>query len=98
MVRCLSEGTPPRNCRDFLGTGNDRQPLGSLGCGDNLVEAPLPTERDFVEKTKSGYGHGDGTGIQLLVLGEIDLEGANLFPAQSCRGLAEVACKLRDMV
>ena len=45
--------------QDLLRTENDRQLPGSFGGRDNLVEVPLPTERDFVEKTNSGYAAGD---------------------------------------
>jgi hypothetical protein len=42
-------------------------------------------KRDFVEEAKSGYGDEDGTGSQLLFVGQVDLVRANLLRSQYFR-------------
>jgi hypothetical protein len=53
---------------------------------------------DFVEKTQGGYGDEDGTGSQLLFVGQVDLVRTNLLRAQYFRCFTEMACEQRDLL
>jgi hypothetical protein len=57
----------------LLGTQDNRQLLGSLGRRVDVLQTPIPMECHFVKKTQSGHGDENGTGSQLLFVGQIDL-------------------------
>src|SRR5437867_2106732 len=83
---------------NFLRAQNDGQLLGFLGCRDDLIEGPLPFERDLVEKSQGGDGNEDGTWRQLLFVGEVDLIGPDILGSQILRGFVEVACEQRNLL
>ena len=45
--------------QDFFGAQDNRQLLGRLCCWNNVIQAPILTKGDFVEKTKRRYGDAD---------------------------------------
>jgi hypothetical protein len=65
--------------QDLLWAENDGQFLGLLGCWDDLIERPLPFQRDFVEKAQSGDRDENGASGQFLFVSEVDLIGADLL-------------------
>ena len=52
---------------------------------------PVLLERDLVEKAQRGDGDEDGTGRQLLFVGQVHLVGADVLRAQLFRRFVEVA-------
>ena len=50
--------------------------------GDDLVDAPTPSERDLVEKADGGHRDQYRTGRELLLLAEMELIGPNISRAQ----------------
>ena len=69
-----------------------------LGRRDDVFETPIPMKCDFVKETQGGYGDEDGTGRELLFVGQVDLVRANLLRAEYFRRLIEMACKQRDLL
>jgi len=51
----------------------------------------------MVKKAQGSHGQQDGTGGQLLLVGQIELIHADLFRPQPLGGLAEVACEQGDL-
>ena len=75
--------TQLKKLQDFFRTQDNRQLLRLLGRRDDFFQGPVLMKRDFVEETKSGYGDEDGTGSQLLFVGQVDLVRANLLGPSS---------------
>ena len=71
--------------QDFFRTQDNGQLLRLLGRRDDVFETPIPMKCDLVEKAQGGYGDEDGTGSQLLFVGQVDLVRANLLRAQYFR-------------
>src|SRR3984885_6214279 len=65
--------------------------------GDVILDGPFPAKRDGVEEPKRGHRDGDRTGCQKLVLGQINLPGADLSRPQTFRRLAEMTSEPIDL-
>ena len=71
--------------QDFFGTQDNGQFLRLLGRRDDVLQTPIPMKRHFIKETQGGYGDEDGTGSQLLFIGQIDLVRTNLLTSQYFR-------------
>ena len=83
---------------DLVAAQHDRQLMRLAAGGDDLVDVPLPPERDLVEKAQRGDGDQDRTGRELPLLGEMDLVGPNVGGAQQLGRLAEMASEQGDLL
>ena len=70
---------------DLLGAENDGQLVRLAGQGEDLWQGPLLVEGDLVEEAQGSYRQQNGTGGQLLFVGQVELVGANLLGTQQCR-------------
>ncbi len=82
----------------FIRTEDDRQLLWLLGKREDLFRQPVPRKRNMEEKAQRRNGDVDRAGRQLLLVGQIDLIGPNIFAAEQVRRLAEVSCKQRHLL
>jgi hypothetical protein len=78
----LGAGHAAEKVPDFFRTENDGQLLGFLRAWDDVFEAPILVQGDFVEETQGSHGDQNGAGGQLFFIGQIDLVGTNLLRAQ----------------
>jgi hypothetical protein len=62
---------------DFFRAEDEGKFLGLFGSRDNVFEGPLLMECDLMEKTESGYRDENGTGSQLLFVGQVGLVGTD---------------------
>ena len=78
----LGAGHATEKVPDLFRAENDGQFLGFLGCGNDVFQAPILVQGDLVEETQGGHRDEDGTGSQLLFIGQVHLVGTNLFRPQ----------------
>jgi hypothetical protein len=76
----------------------DGKPLRLAAGGDHLIDAPVPLERDLVEKAEGGDRDQDRTGRELPLVGQMQPIDSDIFRPQHRGRLAEVAGKLRDLL
>src|SRR5262249_4023559 len=83
---------------DLFGAENNGKFLRFLGSRDDVVQFPIPMQGNSVKETKGRGGDQDGTGGELLFVGQIDLIGTNLLGAEEFRRLVEVTRKQGDLL
>jgi len=91
-------GHATEKVEDLFRAENDGQLLRFLGGGDNVFDAPILVKRDFVEETQGPHGQEDGTGSQLLFIGQVHLVGTDLLRPELVRWFAEISSKQRDLL
>ena len=74
---------------NLLGTQNDGQRLRLFRCRDDILENPVPMERDSIEETQCCRRDEDGTRRQFPLVGQVNLVVADLLGPSSSGDLSK---------
>ncbi len=83
---------------DLVAAQHDRQAMGLTAGRHDLLDVPLPPQRDLEEKAQRGDRDQDRAGRQLPLLGEMDLVAPDVGRTQQLGRFAEVASEQRDLL
>jgi hypothetical protein len=84
--------------QNLVAAQHDQKPLRLAAGRDDLLDAPVPLERDLAEEAEGGDRNHERARRQMALLDAVELIGANVGGPQQLGRLAEVAGEPRDVL